>query len=112
MGGTCFCMFGRAEARPSTGNPVSRAERMSAKSAPWWTESLTSLKIALEELIGTTQRCVAMAGKRKTTDQDLRAEILRLIQEPKYRPLDKIEIAHALGYSAAAVLLFSPALLE
>src|SRR4029079_8739783 len=42
-----------------------------------------------------------MAGKRKTTDQDLRAEILRLIQEPKYRPLDKIEIADALGYSAA-----------
>src|SRR5437868_5334176 len=42
-----------------------------------------------------------MAGKRKTTDQDLRAEILRLIQEPKYRPLDKIEIADALGYGAA-----------
>src|SRR2546429_8573162 len=42
-----------------------------------------------------------MAGKRKTADQDLRAEILRLIQEPKYRPLDKIEIADALGYSAA-----------
>src|SRR6267154_2110904 len=42
-----------------------------------------------------------MAGKRKTADQDLRAEILRLIQEPKYRPLDKIEIADALGYGAA-----------
>src|SRR6266481_9543704 len=42
-----------------------------------------------------------MAGKRKTADHDLRAEILRLIQTPKYRPLDKIEIAHALGYGAA-----------
>jgi ribonuclease R len=42
-----------------------------------------------------------MAGKRKTTDHDLRAEILRLVQEPKYRPLDKIEIASALGYGAA-----------
>src|SRR6059058_4221098 len=42
-----------------------------------------------------------MPGKRKTADQDLRAEILRLIQEPKYRPLDKIEIADALGYGAA-----------
>src|SRR6478609_8921836 len=42
-----------------------------------------------------------MAGKTKTADQDLRAKILRLIQEPKYRPLDKIEIADALGYGAA-----------
>src|SRR6266576_2636069 len=42
-----------------------------------------------------------MAGKKKTTDQNLRAEILRLVQEPKYRPLDKIEIASALGYGAA-----------
>src|SRR5207249_5059579 len=42
-----------------------------------------------------------MAGKKKTTDHDLRAEILRLVQEPKYRPLDKIEIADALGYGAA-----------
>src|SRR6476659_1890797 len=42
-----------------------------------------------------------MAGKTKTADQDLRAEILRLIQEPKYRPLDKIEIADALGCGAA-----------
>src|SRR5438105_2096353 len=42
-----------------------------------------------------------MAGKTKTADHDLRAEILRLIQEPKYRPLDKIEIADALGYGAA-----------
>src|SRR6266480_1185795 len=42
-----------------------------------------------------------MAGKRKTADQDLRAEILRLIQEPTYRPLDKIEIADALGYGTA-----------
>ena len=50
---------------------------------------------------GTTQRCVAMAGKKKTADQDLRAEILRLIRSPKYRPLDKIEIANALGYGAA-----------
>jgi len=39
-----------------------------------------------------------MAGKQKT---DLRAEILRLIRDPKYRPLDKIEIANALGYGAA-----------
>src|SRR5207244_4629374 len=31
----------------------------------------------------------------------LRAEILRLVQEPKYRPLDKIEIASARGYGAA-----------
>src|SRR6266446_5446231 len=42
-----------------------------------------------------------MAGKRKTADHDLHAEILRLIQTPKYRPLDKIEIAEALGYGAA-----------
>src|SRR5437764_7227089 len=41
-----------------------------------------------------------MAGKKKTTNHDLRAEILRLVQEPKYRPLDKIEIASALGYGA------------
>jgi ribonuclease R len=39
-----------------------------------------------------------MAGKQKT---DLRAEILRLIRDPKYRPRDKIEIANALGYGAA-----------
>jgi len=42
-----------------------------------------------------------MAGKKRTTEQDLRSEILRLIREPKYRPLDKIEIADALGYGAA-----------
>src|SRR6266513_516823 len=42
-----------------------------------------------------------MAGKTKTTDHDLRAEILRLVQQPKYRPLDKIEIADAIGYGAA-----------
>src|SRR5438093_3561982 len=42
-----------------------------------------------------------MAGKKKTTNHDLRAEILRLVQEPKYRPLNKIEIADALGYGAA-----------
>ena len=34
-------------------------------------------------------------------DHDLRAEILRLIRDPKYRPLDKIEIADAVGYAAA-----------
>jgi ribonuclease R len=39
-----------------------------------------------------------MATKIKA---DLRAEILRLIRDPKYRPLDKIEIAAALGYGAA-----------
>ncbi len=39
-----------------------------------------------------------MAAKIKA---DLRAEILRLIRDPKYRPLDKIEIANALGYGAA-----------
>jgi len=39
-----------------------------------------------------------MATKIKA---DLRAEILRLIRDPKYRPLDKIEIAGALGYGAA-----------
>src|SRR5437764_7193098 len=42
-----------------------------------------------------------MAGTKRTTDQDLRSEILRLIREPKYRPLDKIEITDALGYGAA-----------
>src|SRR5256885_12817743 len=42
-----------------------------------------------------------MAGKRKTADQDLHAEILRLIQEPKIRPQNKIQIADALGYGAA-----------
>lgn len=39
-----------------------------------------------------------MATKIKA---DLRAEILRLIRDPKYRPLDKIEIAAAVGYGAA-----------
>ena len=39
-----------------------------------------------------------MAAKIKA---ELRAEILRLIRDPKYRPLDKIEIANALGYGAA-----------
>src|SRR5438105_6005264 len=39
-----------------------------------------------------------MAAKIKA---DLRAEILHLIRDPKYRPLDKIEIAAALGYDAA-----------
>ena len=38
-----------------------------------------------------------MAAKIKA---DLRAEIIRLIRDPKYRPLDKIEIANALGYGA------------
>src|SRR6476661_4497804 len=47
---------------------------------------------------GTTQPCLSMTGRRKP---DLRAEILRLIRDPKYRPLDKIEIANALGYGAA-----------
>src|SRR5207248_11097498 len=42
-----------------------------------------------------------MAGKKRTTEQELRAEILRLIRDPKYRPLDKIEITNALGYGAA-----------
>src|SRR5947208_17095182 len=42
-----------------------------------------------------------MAGKRKTMDYDLGAEILRLIRNPKYRPQDKLEIADALGYGAA-----------
>jgi len=42
-----------------------------------------------------------MAGKKKTADDDLRTEILRLIRDPKYRPLDKVEIADALGYDAA-----------
>ncbi len=32
---------------------------------------------------------------------DLREEILRLLRQPKYRPLDKKEIADALGYPAA-----------
>ncbi len=32
---------------------------------------------------------------------DLREEILRLLRQPKYRPLDKKEIAESLGYSAA-----------
>src|SRR5947208_10306969 len=42
-----------------------------------------------------------MAGKKRTTDQDLRSEILRLLHQPKYRPLDNIDIADALGYAAA-----------
>jgi ribonuclease R len=42
-----------------------------------------------------------MAGKRKPQDQNLRSEILQLIRDPKYRPLDKLEIADALGYGAA-----------
>jgi ribonuclease R len=42
-----------------------------------------------------------MAGKRKPPDQSLRTEILHLVRDPKYRPLDKIEIANALGYGAA-----------
>src|SRR5438094_7287949 len=42
-----------------------------------------------------------MAGKKKTTNHDLRTEILRLIRDPKYRPLDKVEIADRLNYGAA-----------
>jgi ribonuclease R len=42
-----------------------------------------------------------MVKKGKTVDHNLRAEILRVIRDPKYRPLDKIEIADALGYGAA-----------
>jgi ribonuclease R len=46
----------------------------------------------------TTQPCLSMAAK---TNADLRAGILRLIRDPKYRPLDKVEIANALGHGAA-----------
>ena len=42
-----------------------------------------------------------MADKRKPAEHDVKTEILRLLHEPKYRPLDKIEIADALGYAAA-----------
>ncbi|MBV9008401.1 MAG: ribonuclease R, partial [Verrucomicrobia bacterium] len=36
-----------------------------------------------------------------TEENQLRGQILRLLRAPKYRPLDKKEIADALGYSAA-----------
>jgi ribonuclease R len=36
-----------------------------------------------------------------SSSSDLSSEILRLLRQPKYRPLDKKEIADALGYSAA-----------
>ncbi|PYI77059.1 MAG: ribonuclease R, partial [Verrucomicrobia bacterium] len=42
-----------------------------------------------------------MADRATPAENDVRAEILRLLHEPKYRPLDKIEIADALGYGAA-----------
>jgi ribonuclease R len=42
-----------------------------------------------------------MADRHMTAENDVRTEILRLLHEPKYRPLDKIEIADALGYAAA-----------
>ena len=69
---------------------------MSAEVEPDWqmAGSLTSAGVKP----GTTQPYFSMAGKQKT---DLRAEILRLIRDPRYRPLDKIEIANALGYDAA-----------
>ena len=39
-----------------------------------------------------------MARKKTSNELDLREEILRLIRSPQYRPLDKTEIAEALGY--------------
>lgn len=42
-----------------------------------------------------------MASTKKKAESDLHAEILRLVRDPKYRPLDKIEIADALGYGTA-----------
>src|SRR5437588_3529424 len=42
-----------------------------------------------------------MAGIKNRTEADLRTDILRLVRDRKYRPLDKIEIADALGYEAS-----------
>src|SRR5438874_6818659 len=39
------------------------------------------------------------SGKEKQV-VNLREQILRLLRQPKYRPMDKIEIADALGYPA------------
>jgi ribonuclease R len=48
------------------------------------------------------ERPFAMATRSKELHHsDLREQILRLIRDPKYRPLDKTEIADALGYSAS-----------
>jgi ribonuclease R len=43
---------------------------------------------------------MATGGKR-AKEIDLREEILRLLRQPKYRPLNKKEIAETLGYPAA-----------
>jgi len=79
-----------------TSAPDDMLEACRPRSEPDWrmAGSLTSAGVKP----GTTQPYFSMAGKQKT---DLRAEILRLIRDPKYRPLDKIEIANALGYGAA-----------
>src|SRR5438309_8885942 len=42
-----------------------------------------------------------MPGIKNRAEADLRTDILRLVRDPKYRPLDKIEIADALGYDAS-----------
>lgn len=40
-------------------------------------------------------------SRRKNEKENLSEEILRLLRAPKYRPLDKIEIARTLGYGTA-----------
>ena len=40
-------------------------------------------------------------GGKKLRHSELREQILQLIRDPKYRPLDKTEIADALGYNAS-----------
>ena len=41
------------------------------------------------------------ARRNKANQLELRQEILQLIRDPKYRPLDKTEISDALGYGAS-----------
>jgi ribonuclease R len=51
---------------------------------------------------GEAERPFAMPTRPKELHHsNLREQILRLIRDPKYRPLDKTEIADALGYSAS-----------
>src|SRR5947207_12474196 len=75
-----------AEVRVGLAN---RRNRYAAKKRSRWSEATNDATL------------VGMADRRMAAENDARTEILRLLHEPKYRPLDKIEIADALGYAAA-----------
>ncbi|HEY2104012.1 MAG TPA: ribonuclease R [Chthoniobacterales bacterium] len=51
-------------------------------------------------------------GRKELRHSELRGQILQLIRDPKYRPLDKTEIADALGYNASRRSEIRPLLRE